>query len=300
MKFMAMILFVALVLSSCAVGPNYKRPIVHVPSEFRGADAPAVSPSVREGGSFAEEEWFDLFDDDVLTQLINTALEQNFDLRIATERVLQVRAQLGITASELFPTINADADSVANRTSSAGALTFVEKGANLDVDYTEAGFTLGWELDLWGRIRRLRESARAEYLATEEARRGVMTTLVIDVMGTYFVLRERDLEREIARRTQSVAEDSLRLTQLRRDQGVATGLDVSQAKQFLYTATAEFASIERAIGQAENALSLLLGSNPSDIPRGRVLDDLAVPRVPLDCRLPCSNVVPMSAKPKPF
>lgn len=270
------VLTLSLLLASCAVGPNYKRPVVEVPTEFRGPDA---SPP-ETGRSLADEKWFDLFEDPVLKELVSTALEQNFDLRIATERVLQARAQLGITRSDLFPTLNADAQFVANRGSSAGAIPFIAKGTNLDVSYTQAGFTLGWELDVWGRLRRLKESARAEYLATEEARHGVTTTLISDVTGTYFLLRELDLELEIARKTRTVAEDGLRLTQLRRTQGVATGLDVSQAEQFLYTATAEIASIERAIAQTENALSLLLGNNPGDIPRGRALEDFTPPQVP--------------------
>ncbi|MEX2300753.1 MAG: efflux transporter outer membrane subunit [Bryobacterales bacterium] len=273
------VLTLSLLSASCAVGPNYKRPVVEVPTEFRG---PGASPAPGETGgrSLADEKWFDLFEDQVLKELVTTALEQNFDLRIATERVLQARAQLGISRSDLFPTLSADAQFVANRGSSAGAIPFIPKGTNLDVSYTQAGFTLGWELDVWGRLRRLKESARAEYLATEEARHGVTTTLISDVTGTYFLLRELDLELEIARKTRTVAEDGLRLTQLRRTQGVATGLDVSQAEQFLYTATAEIASIERALAQTENALSLLLGNNPGDIPRGRALEDFEPPQVP--------------------
>ena len=273
------VLTLSSLLASCAVGPNYKRPVVEVPGEFRGADAPQAA-AASGGRSLADEEWFNLFEDQVLKQLVTTALEQNFDLRIATERVLQARAQLGISRSELFPTISADAQFVANRGSSAGAIPFIPKGTNLDVSYTQAGFSLGWELDVWGRLRRLKESARAEYLATEEARHGVTTTLISDVTGTYFLLRELDLELEIARKTRTVAEDGLRLTQLRRTQGVATGLDVSQAEQFRYTATAEIASIERALAQTENALSLLLGNNPGDIPRGRALEDFTPPPVP--------------------
>jgi outer membrane protein, multidrug efflux system len=272
-------LTVSMLLSSCAVGPNYKRPDVQVPTEFRGPSGPAA-PAAADNHSLADEKWFDLFDDDVLKQLVNTALEQNFDLRIATERILQARAQYGITRSDLFPTINADAQFVANRGSSAGAIPFIAKGTNLDVSYTQVGFTLGWELDVWGRLRRLKESARAEYLATEEARNGVVTTLISDVTGTYFLLRELDLELEIAHKTKTVAEDGLRLTQLRHNQGVATGLDVRQAEQFLYTAAAEIASIERAIGQTENALSLLLANNPGEIPRGRPLEEFTPPQVP--------------------
>ena len=268
-------LCVALALSSCAMGPNYKRPTAQVPVEFRGAEGPATPQAL------ADLNWFDLFEDDVLKQLVSTALEQNFDLRIAAERVLQARAQLGITRSDQFPTVGASAEFVANRGSSAGSVVFIPRGTNLDVSYTQVGFTLGWELDLWGRLRRLTESARAQYLATEEARHGVVTSLISDVTQTYFALRELDLELEIARKTRDIAQDGLRLTQLRHDQGAATGLDVRQAEQLLYTATAQIASTERAIGQTENALSLLLGNSPGDIPRGKALEDFkAPPQVP--------------------
>ncbi|HVX67760.1 MAG TPA: efflux transporter outer membrane subunit [Bryobacteraceae bacterium] len=263
--------FAILTLTSCAVGPNYQRPKVDPPAQFRGSDAPAGPDSL------ANTRWFDLFDDAVLKQLVTTALERNFDLRIAAERVLQARAQYGIERSAQFPSLDAAAEFSANRVSSAGSSTFIPRGTNLDVSYTQAAFSLGWELDLWGRVRRLKEAARAEYLATEEARHGVITTLISDVTGSYFTLRELDLELEIARKTRSLAEDSLRLTKVRHAQGAATGLDVRQAEQLLYTATAQIASTERAIGQTENALSLLLGGSPGDIPRGKALEDFKEP-----------------------
>ena len=270
-------LFSAFLVSACAVGPNYKRPTVPVPSQFRGAgpDQPA------DPASLADLKWFDLFKDDVLKQLVGTALEQNFDLRIAAERVLQARALLGVSRSDQFPTLDLTGDFVASRGSSVGAVTFIPRGTNLDVSYTQAGFRLGWELDVWGRLRRLTEAARAEYLASGDARRGVTTTLISDVTSSYFALRQLDLELEIGRKTQAVAEDGLRLTRLRRDQGVATGLDIRQAEQLLYTATAQIASTEREIAQTENALSLLMGRGPGEIPRGRTLDDFkAPPQVP--------------------
>jgi len=260
-----------LLLASCAVGPNYKKPVVPVPPQFRGAEQSQGTQSL------ADTKWFDLFQDDVLKQLVNTALEKNFDLRIAAERVMQARAQLGVTRSNQLPTLSADAQFVANRGSSAGSIPFIPRGTNLDVSYTQVGFSLGWELDVWGRLRRLTEAARAQYLASEEARHGVVTTLVSDVTSTYFSLRELDLELEIARKTRTVAEDGLRLTQLRHKQGVATALDIRQSEQFLYTATAQIASIERAITQTENALSLLLGNSPGDVPRGKMLEALQGP-----------------------
>lgn len=269
------LLAAAAALSSCAVGPNYKRPAIAAPDQFRGADAPA-SPL-----SLADTKWFDLFQDDTLKQHVSTALERNFDVRIAAERVLQARAQLVGARADLFPSIDANGSFTANRGSSAGSIIFVPRGTNLDVSYTRAGFTLSWELDVWGRLRRLNEAARAQFLASEEARNGVITTLVSDVTATYFALRELDLELEIAKKTRTLAEDGIRLTNLRHDQGAATGLDVRQAEQFLYTATSQIASIERDIAQTENALSLLLGGAPGDIARGRPLVDFkAPPQVP--------------------
>lgn len=276
------IIFAAFVLAgtSCAVGPNYKRPVVDAPTVFRGADAEFAAATNPEE-SLGEQPWTSLFNDEVLEQLVDQALEQNFDLRIASERILQARAQYRISRSDLFPTLSAEGKFIANRGSSAGAIPFLARGTNLDVSYTEVGFSLGWELDIWGRLRRLKESERAQYLAAEEARHGVVTTLVSDVISTYLTLRELDFELEIARKTETLAQDRLRLTQTQREQGVATGLDVSQAEQFLYTVGAQTAGIERAIGQTENRLSLLLGNSPGDIPRGSTLVDFSVPpRVP--------------------
>jgi multidrug efflux system outer membrane protein len=258
---------------SCTVGPNYKRPVVTPPPAYRGADATIPAG----GNSIADVKWFDLFQDQTLTKLVNVALQQNFDLRIAAERVLQAREIYGISRSERFPTIDASADVVATKFSQAGANRAVREGDDSDVTYTQAGFSLGWELDVWGRVRRLNESARAQYFATEEARRGVVTTLVADVSSTYLALRALDLELEIAHRTREVAANGLRLTEARRDRGVATTLDVRQAEQLLHTAGGEIASIEREIALTEHALMLLLGQFPGDVPRGQPLEAFNAP-----------------------
>ena len=136
---------------------------------------------------------------------------------------------------------------------------------------------LSWELDLWGRLRRLNEAARAQYLATEEARNGVIISLISDVMTTYFALREQDLELEIGRQNNGIARDNLRLIQLRKDRGAANGLEVHQAEQFLYTTTAQIASVERSIAQTEDALNLLLANAPTQVPRGETLEQIASP-----------------------
>ncbi|HYW47303.1 MAG TPA: efflux transporter outer membrane subunit [Bryobacteraceae bacterium] len=262
-----------LLLAGCTVGPNYKRPSVPVPADYRGA------PAQTSAASLADTKWPDLFQDDSLKHLIAAALEHNFDLALASERVEEARARFRITGANQYPFLYAAGQFDATRPSSIGANTQVPAGYPLDASYTQAGAALSWELDLWGRLRRLTESARAQYLATEEARRGVIVSLIGDVAGNYFTLRERDLELEIAGGTRDIAARNLELVRVRHDHGAATGLDVHQAEQFLYLSTAQIASSERDIGQAENALSLLIGQPPGDIARGKPMDDYGLPPV---------------------
>ncbi|MGI8746095.1 MAG: efflux transporter outer membrane subunit [Bryobacteraceae bacterium] len=262
-----------LLLSGCAVGPNYRRPAVQAPARFRGA--PETAPPSAE--SIADTKWPALFNDAPLTELINAALRENYDLRIAAARVLQARAQFAIARSNLFPTVSGNASFTAQKGSSVGSIVFIPRGTNLDVSYSSAGFNLNWELDVWGRLRRLNEQARAQYLATEEGRRAVLTTLVGDVTNDYFDLREADLELEIALKTRDVAQQSLNLTTIRRRGGVATSLDVRQAEQFLYTATSQIAADHRQIEQSENLLSLLAARNPGPIVRGKALTEFSAP-----------------------
>ena len=150
-------------------------------------------------------------------------------------------------------------------------------GTDLSASYTSLGAALSWELDIWGRLRRLTEAARAHYLASEEGRRAVGVSLVSDVMETYFQLLEQDLELEISRKTLGIAKDSLNLVELRRQRGAASGLDVRQAEQLLYTASAQIAAAERTIAQSENLLSLLQGSVPAPQARGRKLEEIPMP-----------------------
>lgn len=275
MKRLLPVIGAALLSTSCAVGPNYKRPTADVPPQFR--NAPNASTSAA---SLAGSKWFDVFQDDVLKQLVATAIQQNFDLKIASERVLEARAQYGIQKSALFPELDANGQLTSQRVSSLGAFPY-PAGFNTAASYAQAGFSLSWELDLWGRLRRLNEAARAQYLASEEGRRGVLTTLIADVSTAYFDLREQDLELDIARRTKQNAGKGLQLTTLRHNRGAATGLDVHQAEQLLFTATAQIAAAERGIGQTEDQLSLLLGRSPGDIPRGKTLEQFALsPEIP--------------------
>jgi NodT family efflux transporter outer membrane factor (OMF) lipoprotein len=270
-KTVPFVLASAALATSCTLGRDYKRPAIETPTTYRHA------ASQTSAASLADVQWFDLFRDDTLTQLVRTALQQNFEIRIAAQRVLQARAAYGITRSDQFPSIDVSAGVTAARSSQTGASRGIPEGVDTDVSYAQAGFSLGWEVDVWGRLRRLSEAARAQYLASEEARHGVITTLIADVSDTYLSLRALDLELAIANRTRDVANNSLKLTEARRATGVANGLDVRQAEQLLFTTTGQIASIEREIAQAENALSLLLGQAPGDVPRGRPLEALEAP-----------------------
>ena len=242
--------------SACTVGPKYKRPDLPLPAQFHAAAQPESAASI------ADAKWFDLFNDDTLKQLVTTAIDRNFDLRIAAERVEQARAALGVTSANQYPFLDAQGLAQSTRSSTLGSFP-VPAGEKIAATYVQAGVALSWEIDFWGRLRRLTEAARAQYLATEEGRRGALVSLVSQVMTTYFQLLEQDLELEIGRKTRDIANDNLRLVGLRHDRGAATGLDVSQAQQLLYTATSAMAAAERGVGQTEDALSLLLGGAPA-------------------------------------
>jgi multidrug efflux system outer membrane protein len=263
----------ALLLAGCAVGPNYKKPDIALPTQFRGA--PAVDTNAP---SIADTKWQDLFHDAALQKLVETALAQNFNLQIAAERVEQARAQLQSQRSRLFPSIDGSAQYTVARGSSVGATPNIKPGTDLSVSYGQVGVGASWELDLWGRLRRLNEAARAQFFAARDNQLAVRMSLVADVMDTYFLLIEQDSELAIAKQTRDVAQNGLKLTTLRHQQGAATGLDVQQANQLLYTATAQIEATERDIAQTENALNLLLGQAPADIPRGATaLDQIARP-----------------------
>ena len=253
-------------LAGCALGPNYKRPTVTVPGDYRGAPAAAAAESL------ADKKWSELFQDGALKQLIAAALEHNLDLALAAERVEEARARYRITGADRYPFLYAEAGFTATRPSRIGSSRAVPSGS-LDSSYTQAGAALSWELDLWGRLRRLTESARAQYLASEEARHGVALSVVADVADTYFTLRERDQELEIARGTRDVATRNLDLVRVRHDHGAATGLDVHQAEQLVYVSSGQIANAQREIAQAEDALSLLLGRPPGEIARAKATDD---------------------------
>ncbi len=272
-------LLCALVCAGCTVGPNYKRPAVPVPASFR---APAPLPP-SQGASLADLKWFAVFKDEKLQDLIRTALVQNYDLRDAVLRVEEARANLGITRSNQFPMLQANAALEINRLSRDGETSL--SPAILPTQNRTFGLAvlqlLSFEIDIWGRLRRATEAARASLLSAEETRKAVVTTLVSDVATAYLTLRELDYELEISKHTLQTREASLRLTQSRQKGGVSTLLDLRQAEQLVDTAAQTIPTIEEQMEQTENQIRLLLGESPGDVARGRSLteQDLA-PEVP--------------------
>ena len=273
MKPSVFLITTALLASGCTVGPNYKRPTVAVPGSYRGTlSEQAAQTQVAE---FGDQKWWDVFQDNQLRTLIRTAVVQNYDSRIAASRVLEARAQLGITRADQFPSVDAGAGISDTRNSQSKFLPAFETSAG------QVNLAAAWELDFWGQFRRATEAARANLIASEWARREVLSTLVANVASAYFQLRALDLQLEISKRTLNSRQESLRLTRILADGGSTTLLDVRQAEQLVFTASAEIPVLEQQIEQQENFLSILLGQNPKDIPRGQtVTEQQQPPEVP--------------------
>jgi multidrug efflux system outer membrane protein len=252
----APILLTALALSGCAVGPNYHRPAVQTPPAFHGSDQ--AQQTEPQSASFADLPWWQVFHDPQLQDLIRTALKQNYDLQLAVERVNAARAQVGITRSNEFPQVSLDP------TFSGG-----KNDQNIKSNIFSLAADVVFQVDLFGRYRRATEAARAQLLGTKDAQQTVILTLVSDVASDYFLLRDLDLQLQIAKETVRTQEDSVKLTEARRQHGVATSLDVLQARQVLDTANAQIPDLERQIGQTEDAINILLGKYPDNVPRGQ-------------------------------
>ena len=263
------LLCAALLLSGCTVGPNYKRPTVAVPPTNRGLAPDGTAQT--EAATLGDQKWWDIFQDEQLRTLIHTALQQNYDLRIAASRILEAKAQLAITRADQFPTASAGAGIADVRTAQSKFLPAFETSTG------QATLAAAWELDFWGKFRRATEAARANLLASEWARQEVVSTLVANVAAAYFQLRALDLELEISKRTFDSRQESLRLTQILANGGATSLLDVRQAEQLVFTAGAEIPALEQQIEQQENSLSILLGQNPGDITRGETLTEQRQP-----------------------
>src|ERR1700729_3635748 len=260
-----MVILAPLILEAgCMMGPKYKRPIVDVPQGYR-ASAPQQA---AQASSLGNEQWWQVYQDPVLTQLIHTAIAQNYDVRIAAARVLEAQAQVGITRANQLPS------------ASVGANVFSEQNPKVtrlfpayEENAGELNLSVIWDLDFWGKYRRQTQAARAQLLATQWGQPAVISSLVANVATAYFQLRALDSELEISKRTLASRQQALQLTQVLFSHGGASDLDVSQSKQPFYTASESIPDLERQIQQQENLLSVLLGENPQSIPRGHAITE---------------------------
>jgi outer membrane protein, multidrug efflux system len=265
MRILCVALAFTLLLSGCTVGPNYKRPTADVPTSYRGL--PPEEAAKKEAASLGDQKWWDVFRDQQLQSLIRTAIQQNYDVRIAATRILQAQAQFGITRADQFPQVNGGASFGAQRTAKSGFLPPFEQG------FGSLNLSGSWQLDFWGKYRRATEAARANILASEWGRRAVISSLVSNVASAYFQLRALDLQLEISRNSLQARHESLRLVAILADHGNTSELDVRQAEQLVYTASEEIPDLERRIQQQENFISVLLGNNPGPVTRGLVLTE---------------------------
>jgi multidrug efflux system outer membrane protein len=269
MKKLILFVLMAGVLASCrVVGPKYVKPVIPAPETFRGApDASASSDTA----SLADLRWFEVFKDEALQDLIQTALEENHDLRDAVVRVNAARANLGITKADETPTIGAGFELTTLRSSRDGSFPFPEGFEQRRTFGSVALNLLTFEADVWGRLKRSTEAARANLLASEENRKAIVTTLVGEVASAYFNLLELDAELDVAKRTLATREESLKLIRTREEKGVATTLDVRQGEQLVHSAARSIPELEQEIEQTENKIRLLLAQNPGPIKRGQSL-----------------------------
>jgi outer membrane protein, multidrug efflux system len=276
----AVVLSVA-AFTGCTVGPNYKRAAMNVPGTYRGStDAASVNPDAKQQqehptplktdqptASLGDAKWWDVFQDPQLQSLIRTALKNNYDVRIAATRVLQAQAQLGITRADQLPTLSAGGNVTSQQSPKIGPIPAYE------ITQGQLTASFAYNLDFWGKYRRATQAARATLLADEWAQKEVMATLVANLATAYFQLRELDLELEISKGTFNSRSQSLQLTQTLEQHGISSLLDVRQSEQLVYTAAEEIPDFERLIAEQENAISILLGNNPGDVPRGLKLTE---------------------------
>jgi multidrug efflux system outer membrane protein len=247
--------------TACTLGPNYRKPSVQIPTAYPNRQVQAKAMS------YADLPWWQVFQDPVLQSLIRTALEQNFDLQVATEHINAARAQLGLARASQFPQVEANAGFSGEKSDEIPS-----KSTFLSVTSDVA-----FQLDFFGQMRRATEASRAQLLANEEARRTVVVTLVSDVATDYFQLLSLDEQYRIARATVRTQLDSVNLTFLLLDSGVANKLDVLQAEEVFDSAYVLIPDLERQIGQEEDAISILLGHYPYPVPRGRPLVEQPFP-----------------------
>jgi multidrug efflux system outer membrane protein len=269
-KQISLALTLILLAGGCTVGPDYQRPKVDIPAQWRLND--------QEAKNLADSTWWQQFNDPVLNDLIATALRENKDLLIATARIEQFAGQYGIVRSGLFPQVGASGAYDRQRITESGD-NRVTPGYQTTTDSFSANVNASWEIDLWGRVRRSTEAARAELLASEEGRRAVLLSLVGNVASAYINLRDLDRQLEISRQTTNSRQASYLVFKDRYAGGVISEFELSQNKSQYEEALATIPALEKAISQQENGLSVLLGRNPGPITRGKRIDQLALPAI---------------------
>ena len=253
------------------VGPDYKRPAVDIPQGWRFED--------KEAKDLANTAWWEQFSDPVLNDLIRIALQENKDLKIAVARIGQFVGQYVTTRAALFPQFGAGASGGGERVTNTGLPPIPRTVKNPD-DIWSVYLNGNWEIDIWGKIRRATQAARAGILSSEEGRRTVILSLVAAVASTYIDLRDADREMEISRKTAEAYKESLRIFELRFKEGFSSAVEVSMVKSEYEQALSRISFYGKTIPQLEDALSILLGRNPGPIPRGKGLEELALPYVP--------------------
>jgi len=269
-RIITLILCCSFLLPGCMVGPDYEQPMVDAPGAWR------ISP--KEASDTANTAWWKQFQDPVLNDLINTALLENKDVRIAAARMEQFMAQVDITRSGFYPQVGYGVGGSRNQASK----NILPPGVESLTETWQATLNVGWELDVWGRLRRATEAAQADLLAAEEGRRTVILSLVSSVATGYITLRGLDAQLEIAMNTVKSRRDSLDLFELQFEGGVISELTLAQVRSEYEQALAAVPEIESQIIRAENLLSLLLGQNPGSIQRGLPIDKLTLASIPAD------------------
>jgi multidrug efflux system outer membrane protein len=263
----------AMALAGCTLGPDYVRPEVETPAAWR-IDFPKAA-------EVANTKWWEQFGDPVLNDLIETALRENHDVRIAAARVDQFIAVLGSTRSQLFPQLVYGADASSNQASREG-FPPIPAPVNREFDLYQAALGASWQIDLFGRVRRLSEAAQARVYASEQAKRGVVLSVVTGVATSYITLRGLDRQREIAEATAANFGESARVFDLRFKAGIVSMSEVSQVRSQHKQALAAIPAIDLQIAAVENLIAVLLGSNSRDIPRGKSIDEFVAPAIPSD------------------
>lgn len=264
----------AAMVAGCAVGPNFHRPALESPSNWQNPDTTFYAGAAAQ----AETAWWRLFGDTMLTELISAGLQENTDVRIAAARVEELMGRYGVSKSDFFPKIGASGSASRGQFAGSGQGTLAERPT---ANSFQVNLFSDWEIDLWGKIRRANEAARASLLASEEARRGVVLTTTALIATAYLDLLSLDRQLQIAKETAATRRTALDLFQQRREQGDLSTLAYSQAESEYWLARSQIPIVEKNIVFVENAINYLLGRNPGPVARGKMLDNLALPEIPV-------------------